>query len=84
MTTITLTASDLIAAETEELDACAFRSAEELVRQGWTADPSTYDIGAFPGDLEAAAAVAGRKLDRDEAREHEARIRAHLTRLLAD
>jgi hypothetical protein len=84
MTTITIAASDLIAAELEELDACAPRSAKELVQQGWTGDPSTYDIGVFYGDLKAAVVVAERELARDETREHEARIRAHLARLLVD
>lgn len=74
----TILASDLRAAYLAELDAVALRSAEDLIRQGWTADPSTYDLGAFPGDLEAAEAVNDLHFTPEERREHEARIRGHL------
>jgi hypothetical protein len=77
-----ITANELHAIHIQDLDACAAKSAEQLIKQGWTADPSTYDIGAFPGDLEAAQDINGMAFDRDEVREHEARIRAHLAKML--
>ena len=83
MSTATLTASDLRAAHLADLDALARRSAEQLAEQGWDPTASAYDIGDFPGDLEAAEDYAGRRFDREETKEHEARIRAHLARLFA-
>lgn len=82
MTSISITAADLANAFTADLDTIACKSAEELIAQGWTAEPGAYDIGAISGDLEAAEDYAGRKLNRDEVKEHEARIRAHLGRML--
>lgn len=78
---ITITASELHAAFTADLDNLARKSAEELIAQGWTAEPDAYDIDAFRGDLEAAESYVGRDLTCAEINEHEARIRSHLARL---
>ena len=60
----------------------AFESARELLAQGWTAAPESYDIGAFLGDDEALADRLGREPTKDERLELEHEIREQLVELL--
>lgn len=56
----------------------AAESARLLLAQGWDPAGDVYDIGAMPGDAEAAGDLLGRKLTREEERALELCIRAHL------
>ena len=64
----------------------AKRSAAELRAQGWRGGGEAYDLGTYPGDLDAltidfaADARVGRKPTRDERMALEAAIRAELSR----
>ena len=53
--------------------------ADEHMRQGWTGDGSTYDLGAFHGDAEALQERLGRVPSKSERLDLERQIRAVLT-----
>ena len=64
-------------ADGASIKAQALASAHEQIAQGW--EPGfVYDLGAYPGDVEALAARLGREPSKDERLDLERLIRAHL------
>jgi hypothetical protein len=57
----------------------ARESTKALREQGWQGDGSTYNLGAYPGDLEAFEARIGGKADREDVARFERHVREMLS-----
>lgn len=64
-------------ADGASIKAQALESAREQLAQGWESG-FVYDLGAYPGDVEALADRLGREPSKDERLKLERIIRAHL------
>ncbi len=73
-----LALSDMSGAVADTMLALARRCASTLVAQGWQAEPSAYDLGAFHGDVEALDEALGRRSTRAEREAFESAVRAML------
>lgn len=73
-----LALSDMPAPIADAMLALARRCAATLVAQGWQAEPSAYDLGAFHGDEEALDDALDRRSTLDERVSFESAVRATL------
>lgn len=62
----------------QDIAAQALDSARGLIDQGWTGPSSMYDIGAYPGDVDALEARLGRTASKPERIALELAIRGEL------
>lgn len=70
--------SDQPAQTADTMLTVARRSARLLSEQGWEGDGEAYDLGAFPGDMDALADALGRALTLAERVSFEGAVRALL------